>query len=127
MEQGDIVNQELKEIVPKQVQNLRCLVFFYIGGEDKNVVYLFQDERGIKSWAIALVRNDELVHAITLWKSKLLNLKDWSKRNQSIFRYWNWKEVRAMSPIDLFKAGVAFGLSIYALAKKGFNDDKLQA
>ncbi|OBR34627.1 hypothetical protein SRCM100730_00002 [Bacillus velezensis] len=32
-----------------------------------------------------------------------------------------------MSPIDLFKAGVAFGLSIYALAKKGFNDDKLQA
>ncbi|MEC0446179.1 hypothetical protein SRCM100730_00001 [Bacillus velezensis] len=66
MEQGDIVNQELKEIVPKQVQNLRCLVFFYIGGEDKNVVYLFQDERGIKSWAIALVRNDELVHAITL-------------------------------------------------------------
>lgn len=32
-----------------------------------------------------------------------------------------------MSPIDLFKAGVVFGLSIYALAKKGFSEDKLRA
>lgn len=31
-----------------------------------------------------------------------------------------------MSPIDLFKAGVAFGLSIYTLAKKVFKDDKLR-
>ncbi|MCM2534140.1 hypothetical protein NDK43_19475 [Neobacillus pocheonensis] len=31
-----------------------------------------------------------------------------------------------MSPIDLFKAGVVFGLSIYALAKKGFKDTKLR-
>lgn len=66
MEQGDIVNQELKKIVNRQMQKFRCLVFFYIGGEEKNVVYLFQDERGIKSWAIALFRNDKFVHAITL-------------------------------------------------------------
>jgi hypothetical protein len=32
-----------------------------------------------------------------------------------------------MSPINLFKAGVMFGLTIYALAKKGFKDGKLQA
>lgn len=32
-----------------------------------------------------------------------------------------------MSPINLFKAGVMFGLTIYALAKKGFNDEKLRA
>lgn len=29
-----------------------------------------------------------------------------------------------MSPINLFKAGVMFGLTIYALAKKGFKDSK---
>lgn len=32
-----------------------------------------------------------------------------------------------MSPINLFKAGVMFGLTIYALAKKGFNDERSQA
>jgi hypothetical protein len=32
-----------------------------------------------------------------------------------------------MSPIDLFKAGVVFGISIYALANKGFKDSKLGA
>jgi hypothetical protein len=32
-----------------------------------------------------------------------------------------------MSPINLFKSGVMFGLTIYALAKKGFNDEKLRA
>jgi hypothetical protein len=32
-----------------------------------------------------------------------------------------------MSQINLFKTGVMFGLYIYALAKKGFNDEKLRA
>lgn len=32
-----------------------------------------------------------------------------------------------MTPINLFKAGVMFGLTIYALAKNGFNDEKWRA
>lgn len=32
-----------------------------------------------------------------------------------------------MSPINLFKAGVMFGLTIYTLAKRGFMDDEMRA
>lgn len=65
MEKKDIVNRELREIIPPQVNKGRCLVFFYIGG-DENVVYLFQDECGGNNWVIALVTDKELVHAITI-------------------------------------------------------------
>jgi hypothetical protein len=65
IEREEIVIKKLREMIPIEMQRVKCLLFFYTGG-DKNVVYLLQDELGGKNWVIALVTNNLLIDAITI-------------------------------------------------------------
>lgn len=61
----EIVNIKVRELLPGQITEVNCIVFFYEGGT-KNVVYLLQDKQGKQNIAIGLLKNDELVDTVNL-------------------------------------------------------------
>ncbi|WP_181347386.1 hypothetical protein [Thalassobacillus sp. CUG 92003] len=61
----EIVNAEVRELIPHRLKEVNCIVYFYEGGT-KNVVYLLQDKQGKQNIAIGLLKNDELVDAVNL-------------------------------------------------------------
>lgn len=63
------------------------------------------------------------------YKAQLNSKKSerFAQKSQCLFFHFPYSEGgEQMSPINLFKAGVMFGLTIYALAKKGFISEKLR-
>lgn len=64
MERKELPNKELRNLIPPKMQQVRCLIFFYIG-EEKNVVYLLQDKQGLQNIGIGLLKDGELVKPIS--------------------------------------------------------------
>ncbi|WP_226528164.1 hypothetical protein [Metabacillus niabensis] len=61
----DIRNEEVKASVPNEFRGeLICWVFFYDGGAS-NVVYLLQDEQGLRDIGIGLLKDGKLVKPIS--------------------------------------------------------------
>lgn len=62
---NDISYEEVKALIPAVYkQELTCWVFFYDGGAS-NVVYLFQDKKGLTNIGICLLKEDKPVKPIS--------------------------------------------------------------
>ncbi len=61
----DIPNEHLKAIIPKEISEpITCWLFYYDSGLN-NIVCLLQDKRGVKEFAISLLKDGELVNPIS--------------------------------------------------------------
>ena len=61
----DISYEEIKAFIPTEYkQELTCWIFFYDGGVS-NVVYLFQDKKGLTNIGICLLKDDKPVKPIS--------------------------------------------------------------
>ncbi|WP_258182510.1 hypothetical protein [Bacillus licheniformis] len=101
---SDIKNEDVKATIPNEItEKLTCWVFFYDGCV-LNVVYLLQDKQGLLDLVIGQLKEGELnmIKGRGLLKSYRLffRAKFYSKGGER------------MSPINLFKAGFLFGVSI---------------
>ena len=62
---GDIKHEEVKALIPAEYkQELNYWVFFY-DGDASNVVYLFQDKKGLTNIGICLLKDNKPVKPIS--------------------------------------------------------------
>ncbi|HDR4858358.1 hypothetical protein CON17_08595 [Bacillus thuringiensis] len=62
----DIQNEDVRAMIPNEIQEeLKCWIFYYNGGAS-NVVYLLQDKQGLRDIGMGLLEEGKLVKSISL-------------------------------------------------------------
>ncbi|MFB4473711.1 hypothetical protein [Virgibacillus sp. SK37] len=61
----DIINPEMRKIIPLDMLEVNLILFYY-DGNSKDIVFLFQNNKGKQNIAIGLLSDDEFLNAFKL-------------------------------------------------------------